>query len=239
MGFLDNSTNNVIVDAVLTDLGRSALARNDGSFSIAKYTFGDDEVDYGIITRFGRTVGKEKIIKNTPVLDANTNSTVALKNRLITLSIPTLDRVPIIQLSAASDLEQSDVTPVLSITKGKSATITLTQTIINEDRVPSQLVDTAFFVQVDNRFLTINNTRPSFVDTNNVATYNVLRGRAGKTSTKGGAVQDFTFRAKSVADSKFNTFGNVTNKSIITTTARIVGAQSGVVEEIQIQLKKS
>ena len=87
MGFLDNSTNNVIVDAVLTDLGRSALARNDGSFSIAKYTFGDDEVDYGIITRFGRTVGKEKIIKNTPVLDANTNSTVALKNRLITLSI--------------------------------------------------------------------------------------------------------------------------------------------------------
>ena len=34
MGFLQNDTNNIIVDAVLTDLGREFLARNDGSFSI-------------------------------------------------------------------------------------------------------------------------------------------------------------------------------------------------------------
>ena len=46
MGFLDNSTNNIIVDAVLTDYGRELLARNDGSFSIKKFAFGDDEVDY-------------------------------------------------------------------------------------------------------------------------------------------------------------------------------------------------
>ena len=59
MGFLDNSTNNIIVDAVLTDLGRELLAQNDGSFSIVKFAFGDDEVDYGIIKKFGRTVGKE------------------------------------------------------------------------------------------------------------------------------------------------------------------------------------
>ena len=29
MGFLDHSTNNIIVDAVLTDKGRASLARND------------------------------------------------------------------------------------------------------------------------------------------------------------------------------------------------------------------
>ena len=36
MGFLDHSTNNIILDAVLTDAGREALARNDGSFEIIK-----------------------------------------------------------------------------------------------------------------------------------------------------------------------------------------------------------
>ena len=34
MGFLDHSTNNIVVDAVLTDTGRRLLARNDGSFQI-------------------------------------------------------------------------------------------------------------------------------------------------------------------------------------------------------------
>ena len=61
MGFLDNSTNNIILDAVLTDLGRQALARNDGSFSIFKFAFSDEEVDYSHIVHFGRTIGKEKI----------------------------------------------------------------------------------------------------------------------------------------------------------------------------------
>ena len=74
MGFLDNSTNNVIVDAVLTDYGRELLAQNDGSFSIVKFAFGDDEVDYSTIKKFGRTVGKEKIEKNTPVFEAQTKS---------------------------------------------------------------------------------------------------------------------------------------------------------------------
>ena len=65
MGFLDHSTNNIILDAVLTDLGRRALARNDGSFEIFKFAFSDEEVDYGNIVEFGRTVGKERIEKIT------------------------------------------------------------------------------------------------------------------------------------------------------------------------------
>ena len=34
MGFLDNSTNNIILDAVLTDYGREALAANGGGQEI-------------------------------------------------------------------------------------------------------------------------------------------------------------------------------------------------------------
>ena len=61
MGFLDHSTNNIIIDAVLTDQGRVMLADNQGRFSIVQFSLGDDEVDYTIIQKFGRAVGKEKI----------------------------------------------------------------------------------------------------------------------------------------------------------------------------------
>ena len=45
MGYIDNS-GDIIVDAVLTDVGREFLARNDGSFEIVRFSFGDDEIDY-------------------------------------------------------------------------------------------------------------------------------------------------------------------------------------------------
>lgn len=239
MGFLDNSTNNIIIDAVLTDLGRIALARNDGSFEIAKFALGDDEVDYGIIEKFGRTVGKEKIIKNTPVLDANTNSAVALQSKLVSLPIPNLNRVPIVQLTGDSNLDTSGSTPVLSVIKNKSVAFTLSQTINNEDRVPVQLVDTAFFVEADNRFLAINTGAPAFINTNNVATYRILRGVGAATTPKGGAILNLTVRAKSISDAQYTTFGNVSDKTLITTYLKVTGAQSGVQTTVEVQISKS
>jgi len=241
MGNLDNATNNIIVDAVLTDLGRKSLARNDGSFAITRYAFADDEVDYGIITRFGRTVGKEKIIKNTPVLEANTNSSQGLQHKLVTLRIPTLSRVPIIQLEGSDVTAATTTNPttVFSVTKNKSSRLTLTQTIVNENTVPTQLVDSNIVVQCDNRFLTINNAKPSFVDTNNVATYNIVRGKATRTSTKGGAVYDLNIRGKAIADSLFTTFGNVSDKTVITTFCKVFGASSGALTYIEVQISQT
>jgi hypothetical protein len=94
MGFLQGDTNNIILDAVLTDKGREFLARNDGSFSIVKFAPGDDEVDYTIITKFGRTVGKEKIEKNTPIFEALTNGSLSQKYKLVSVSNPNLIRLP-------------------------------------------------------------------------------------------------------------------------------------------------
>ena len=79
MGFLDHSTNNIIIDAVLTDTGRRLLADNQGKFRIAFFSLADDEVDYSLIEKFGRAVGKEKIIKNTPVLRRRLKSRSPLK----------------------------------------------------------------------------------------------------------------------------------------------------------------
>ena len=45
MAFLDNS-GDIILDAVLTDTGRMRLAKGDGTFRIAKFALGDDEINY-------------------------------------------------------------------------------------------------------------------------------------------------------------------------------------------------
>ena len=71
MGFLDHSTNNIIVDAVLTAEGRAKLAA--GNLVISSYSFFDTEVDYSIIKKYGVVVGKEKIEKNTAILEASTS----------------------------------------------------------------------------------------------------------------------------------------------------------------------
>ena len=84
MGLLDHSTNNILIDAVLTDKGRGAIALNN--FKITQYAFFDDEIDYTIIKKYGKTIGREKIEKNTPIFEASTSAHAGLKHNLLTLS---------------------------------------------------------------------------------------------------------------------------------------------------------
>ena len=97
------AANNIIVDAVLTDIGRQALARNDGSFNIYQFALGDDEVDYGIIQQFGRTVGKEKIEKNTPVMEALTLGSLGLKYPLVSINNEFLTHMPVLALTSKTN----------------------------------------------------------------------------------------------------------------------------------------
>jgi hypothetical protein len=50
MGFLDNS-GDIILDVVLTDLGRQMLAKGDGSFNVTKFALSDDEIDYSLYNK--------------------------------------------------------------------------------------------------------------------------------------------------------------------------------------------
>lgn len=236
MGFLDHSTNNIIIDAVLTDVGRQSLASNDGSFAIAKFAFGDDEVDYGLIQKFGRTVGKEKIIKNTPVLEGQTVGTLALTNKLISLADQGITRMPSLNITGTG-LNTGGTIPVLSVIKGNSRQITIEQVITSEDSIPVQLRDRAFFVQADSRFITVNGSPYSFIDSNSVGQLTVTANRSS--NTQGGAVLTITVAAKQVTDSQFTIFGNVADKTTLVTTIKLVGLQSGQVTPIQVQISKS
>jgi hypothetical protein len=189
LGFLQSDTNNIILDAVLTDTGRRFLARNDGSFSTVKFALGDDEVDYGIITKFGRTVGKEKIEKNTPIFEALTNGSLAQKYRCISVSNPSLVRLPILQL-------ESNLNTVSLGTQGtKSKNLLINQTIVNENQIDAELVDQSFVLELNSLFLYVQGSTPDNVDSQRKATY-ILTRQQGTTMPSVSGWKTPLFRVK-------------------------------------------
>ena len=87
MAFLDSTT--AVIDAILTRKGRELLAKNDGSFQITKFAFGDDEINYQLYDAT-RATNQDADILNLPVLEPISNQNVALLYRLVTLPQGTL-----------------------------------------------------------------------------------------------------------------------------------------------------
>tara|TARA_B100000214_G_scaffold100774_1_gene70361 strand:- start:10094 stop:10789 length:696 start_codon:yes stop_codon:yes gene_type:complete len=229
MGFLDHSTNNIILDAVLTDTGRKFLSRNDGSFSITKFALGDDEVDYGVIKKYGRTVGKEKVEKNTPIFEALTNGDQALKYKLISLSNPNILRLPSLSLSGEG-VAGSTVT--MGRTSNTTRAITLVQEIDNEDSIDVELRNQAFIVTMSNLFLQVQGQSPDNIDFNNMATYLLLRDEA--VTSIGGSKLTFTLEVKSLTDNHFTIYGGSDSK--ISSFVKVVGVQDGSVFDFEVQI---
>ena len=98
MAFLDSST--AVIDAILTRKGRELLARNDGSFQITKFAFGDDEINYQLYDATKAT-DQDADILNLPVLEPVSNENVALLYRLITLPKGSL-KIANLQISPTS-----------------------------------------------------------------------------------------------------------------------------------------
>jgi hypothetical protein len=81
MAFLDSST--AVIDAILTRKGRELLAKNDGSFKISKFAFGDDEINYQLYD--ANASDPDADVNNLPLLEPVSNESVALLYRLISL----------------------------------------------------------------------------------------------------------------------------------------------------------
>jgi len=97
MGFLDNS-GDIILDAVLTDLGRKRLAEGSGRFNISQFALGDDEIDYGLYDKNNSSGSAyyDINILQTPVLEAFTNNMSSMKSRLLSYSSNDLLYLPVI-----------------------------------------------------------------------------------------------------------------------------------------------
>ena len=104
MSFLDKSS--LIVDAVITKLGREKLSQND--FVVAKFALGDDEVDYRLYNE-SNTQGPNNygiIIENMPIHQAFLSTDMALKYKLVTQDIGS-NITPEIDDSLPSEVELS------------------------------------------------------------------------------------------------------------------------------------
>ena len=234
MGFLDHSTNNIIIDAVLTDQGRQMLADNRGRFKIAFFSLADDEVDYTIIEKFGRAVGKEKVSKNTPIFEAQTKANLALKHRLLTLPDSNIIRLPSLSLTA-TNLSSN----LLSFNTSTATTNSLTveQTITGETTIPDGVSDTTFTVLVPDRFLSVQGrTEISVESTTRIASYSVTRS---DTNTSNGAIANFTLILQpGLDDTIFNIYGDSDNKNKITSVVSVVGDQSGIRKDFTVAISR-
>jgi len=237
MGFLDHSSNNIIQDAVLTDLGRQFLARNDGSFSMHKFALGDDEINYGIITKYGRSVGREKIEKNTPIFEGLTNQAQAIKYKLISVSNPNLLRLPSLSLSGDSNVDALSNVVTLGRNAQKTATVQLSQIIKNETTIDVELRDQTFVVEVPNVFVQLLRQSPSNIDGQQRATY--ILTRSPTENSFGGSTVQFTLSVKSLTDALFTVYGTTANKNQIKTYVRVTGLQSGASTDIIIVIDKT
>jgi len=235
MGFLNHATNNIIIDAVLTERGRELLSKNDGSFSIESFTFGDDEVDYSLITKYGVDLGKEKIEKNTPIFEANPNENIAIKHTLISFPSPLkrIKEIPFLQrfgTNSSGEIDLFDIrgsdgkNPVLADISIRNA---LTETPATIDPNISDLV---FYVKVHGELLKLNTDNATLVDTdiNNIDTYEVptvkITGN-NITNQRGATFEIFSLGV--VSSNSFKNFSQIGDNGVINTSVQVIGASSG------------
>tara|TARA_R110002020_G_scaffold464281_1_gene684789 strand:- start:55 stop:969 length:915 start_codon:yes stop_codon:yes gene_type:complete len=214
MGFLDNS-GDIILDAVLTDTGRMRLAKGDGSFKIAKFALGDDEVDYSLYDKNNASGSAyfDINILTTPVLEAFTDNAASMKSKLISIPATNLLYLPIMKLNELypktamhssgafmvavdQDTEEAvtintdgaavdGIIPGFTLVGGTSIRSDQgldTTEISPASTIDSQLLETQYIVEIDNRLGKIvnykngNTAKVSYIDDDNVASYYFTSG---------------------------------------------------------------
>jgi hypothetical protein len=229
MGFLDHSTNNIILDAVLTDEGRKALASRE--FSVAKFALSDDEVNYNIIRKYGISIGREKIEKNTPIFEGLTNQAYAQKYKLVSCSNSNLVFFPKLNISSLGtySLKKSDPTRLRT-------TVTVEQSLgeaRDSSLLHNELTDFYFLIEMNNLFLQIPDKTYDFVDSSNRALYEV-RTDDQRTAAGMSKVSFIVMINPSVSNDTFDIYGSPDIKTYI----KVTGISSGTSVDIPVNISK-
>ena len=108
MAFLNNS-GDIIVDAVLTDIGRQQLSR--GRPIVASFALADDEIDYGLYNASNASGSAyyDLSVLQTPIFEPSTLSQGSLKSKLFSYADQTLQYLPVLKMNQ-SQLVSSNLT---------------------------------------------------------------------------------------------------------------------------------
>lgn len=235
MGFLDNSTCNILVDAVLTEAGRRAFASNGANLDeaglvIAKFALGDDEVDYTNVRLYGTELGRERIEKLTPVLESSTNTVLAMRSMLTTFSDDDLEYLPRLTL------ETPDTSTITLARQGGAQNtqreLTFRLQAGGEGELTNDQRDTSFFVRVPSRFLRISGRTPIGRDPDRSEVYQI---NADRETGTGGVRARFVLKVKSFDSELFETFGATSgNADAIRTRISVTGITTGATQEVEV-----
>jgi hypothetical protein len=237
MGFLNHSTNNIIVDAVLTTKGRELLASNDNSFSISFFALGDDEVDYSTIKKFGRTVGKEKIEKNTPVQEAVTNGEQAMKYKLFSLAPRSLGGALHFPVGSFTGEDVTNDTLVKVNTKGRvgrSKQITFNLSMFDNSTLPNSMRQGNFEIILDGNLLKLN-ARPEFTYSDGTVAYELRGASRLRDKSSYGITVTFSAASRLSNTTNFNIY-RAKNQNFIRTYITFRHKFSGISKQIEVQV---
>lgn len=232
MGYNDNTTD-FFIDAVLTDHGRQLLARNDGSFSVVRFRLADDEIDYRNWNELTGSDNKDQKILDTPIFEAFTNETIALRNPLVTIRNASLQYLPqmVANPSAASLKDRTDTT-------GGGVDITVSQqTTKSQAVIPAELVDFNYLVLIDNDLLYLADEVPVSVQPFGTARY-IIPASADRTTAQNGTQAVFTLRVATLNTTIFDILAGATaaKPRTINTTIVVQGQQSGLSVQIPVSI---
>lgn len=218
-----NKESGIIVDAVLTDLGRQKLAKNDGSFRIVSYAFADDEIDYSLFNPNTGSSFVDQQLLNMPVFEASVNEKLNINYPLITITNPNLKYLP----SLASDAPSLYIGEEKGLSAGASVRF-YQSTNQNARVVPTEIQDSTFKVEVPNDLLNIENELPVDITPYGTAIYLLKRDSLLIQSSQGSQVT-FKVRPQSLNSSLWNTFGTgVLGSRTLVTTLKATGLNSGL-----------
>jgi hypothetical protein len=242
MGFLNHSTNNIIIDAVLTEVGREALSEGGERSKITSFKLADDEVDYSILEQYGLIIGKEKIEKNTPIFEAITDHNRALKYpiRDFTNNVNTniISVFPSFALNTSTT--NFEISSNLSANSVNNIDIDF-KSFVNQDEtftLDSQLIDSSVTVKVFSKLLKISGLTGEqegeftiydnvSVDSKSIDFTNQVVGKINITVS--GVVTDSTYKYYSTSS----------DSTVIKTQVEITGNQSGAKLVVPVTIKSS
>lgn len=137
MAYLSNST--ISVDAIITQKGRSLLAKGKNQFKITKFALGDSEIDYNLWNA-SHPMGTDYYgvaIESLPILEAVPDESQMMKYKLVTLSKNTT-KIPVIEvipdtITLVSPGQSAIITPTTVNYANGNATLGYTAILANSD----------------------------------------------------------------------------------------------------------
>ena len=241
MGILSRGTTDpIVIDVILTDLGRQRLAAASSStvdFDIVQFSASDDDIDYSLFDQVGDNgLTFEDIVarvtRRNLIFEPATAGSTQLRSKLI--------RVPLNAVSSISKMptldENSGITSVIA---GSSITLSFAQTFSDNVIQPS-LIDDSFFVQFNPRLIRLTSGGQSSAADITVDAFRVATTRfiATQVNPREGAKITITvntvFTSFDAVASQFGVTGDT-----MTTAVTITGKNTGISTTINLTISRT